>query len=229
MRIKLVISTLLILSLISCSQEKKSKLLSTKITDSNLIELTQKMENDKDLSINDLKDFKSGFQILGQVKDSLIGKTVGDIIDYSRNIKLTKEANEIKNIANVAMMNYSLTVQAKSINPSDNQTNMFNIASYSIENKTDKEIVEINGFINLNTTDKNELVKRLPLNLNAKNLQGKTFKAGTTEQINYPYNHDPKNQRDNYIRQAPNNLRAFWFPEKIVFSDGTTLEAKYNK
>ena len=216
---KTTIASLFVLFLLlsSCS-EQKSTLLNKKISKNNIIEISEKLGQDKLISNIQLDEFKNG---LGQIiaeNDTLVGKTVADIItkgnSFNRKSILT---STIKN-SSKAEISLTLAYQLKSINPTDNENGLFNIATFIFQNNSDVDINKVEGTLEIRYKSNNKLLKNLPV------LFTDVIPSSKAIQKKINYVHDPKNNRDILFRQDMNKLIAIWVPKSIDFVDGKKIK-----
>jgi hypothetical protein len=213
-----ITSLLVFILLLSSCSEQKSTLLNKKISKNNIIELSEKLGKDKLISNLQLEEFKSG---LGQIiaeNDTLVGRTVAEIISKGNSFnRKSVLASTIKN-SSKAEISLTLAYQLKSINPVDNENGSYNIATFIFQNNSDIDINKVDGTLEIRYKSNNKLLKNLPV------LFTDIIPAGKAIQKNINYVHDPKNNRDILFRQDMNKLIAIWVPKSIDFMGGKKIK-----
>lgn len=210
--------SLIIASLaVSCIDDApKSEILGTKITIMNLDSISKVIENDADFTAEDAAILANGLIRLGMNKDSIVGKTFGDIYqmqkDYikSQNLKqLAKTTSRVGMIIN-AKVNYA------GLQINDEGEKKMNILYFDIFNTSNKDIKSIKGVLEFYNSA-NQLVKIYNV------MNDKIIKTGETIRVGNPFIHDPANQRDGIIRTTK-DLRTVWTPVQIDFTDGSSIK-----
>lgn len=101
MKIKFFLTALLCtIILVSCGQNgRNSAVMNEKITATNLDDIAKKIIADKSMDSKDLELFLNGIARLGNVKDSLVGKTVKDVIVWQEDFIKKNEYATLSNLA----------------------------------------------------------------------------------------------------------------------------------
>ncbi len=225
----IILALISILIITACQPEnKESKLMNEIVTKSNITDLFKKLREDKDFRTLDFEFFTNGMTRLVTMNvDSLLGKSVREIIDMQENFERDKMAATAANQATriELVMNHAFNyVGFKPTEVEDINKKMkdINVLVFDITNKSDKEMVNIEGVIQFYNQN-NEIVKVYPVI--AKNaLKDETIKANETKRISQPFNFDPNNERDKTFRNDHQNLRSVWICSKIEFKDGTKID-----
>jgi hypothetical protein len=206
----------------SCQANEKSdsQILGKTIEKNNLLELTNEIKTDDGVTYDDKMDFIRGIQFLRNTPDSIIGKTVAELIQYANNRMLMDNMNaaeqmatrfEMQNLTQFKLAKFEpLTLE----NGTDN-----NQLTYEIYNTSDQQIDKITGMIKLFNNTNNALIKQFPVNVTDPIETGK----GRAQSVNYV--HDPSNNRDLFIRENLQTqlIRWEWVPDTVNFSSGKSL------
>ncbi|MBI5326068.1 MAG: hypothetical protein HZB41_12480 [Ignavibacteriae bacterium] len=223
MRKQSILFLFIFILLLSCSEKKKSDLLDEKITKDNLITISEKIKNDKNISIEELELFSNGLARYGGISiDSILGKKVNDIIDKQREFKKEYILNMLKTQSANLQIHLNLGFKYIGVQKADTDTLQSNILHFQILNKSNKTIKHIKGeleFYDLN----NQIVKRFPIDVIFNLEKGQEFRFTDS------YKHEQGNPRDTIIRSKFVRLQALWKPTLLEFSDGKKLEVKYQQ
>jgi len=208
-----------ILSLSSCVEKEysNSKVLQEKISLHNLTDIIQKVKSDNQITKEEIEYFTNGMLRLSSNKDSVVGKSVAEIIkkqrEYVHNQSLTFFERTISRV-NLGI-NHKFNYIGLQVRDADNQ--MTDVIVYEITNTSDKEIKNVKGLLQFYSQE-NLLIKQYNLNFELNLQPNETKRSGN------PFVHDKDNPRDNTIRNST-NLKAIWNPEEIEFTDGTRKAA----
>jgi hypothetical protein len=209
----------------SCQQQSDSKLFSEKITKSNLVDVVKKIREDKLINKDDLDYFSAGITRIASAKpDSLIGKTVGEVIKLQR--ELIREQSAATLATQSARVELVMNHEFKFLGmaPRDTAGESYDLIVYEIKNISDKEITNLQGAIQF--YDKaGQIVKNYPL-ITKNVMLGKNLKAGENRKFIYPFLHDAANERDQKIRNEFKDLRPVWIATKIEFADSTSISVQ---
>ncbi len=207
--------------LYSCNQaEPKSPVLKEIFSENNITEIAKKIENDNLISLKDITLLNQGIARLSGVKDSIVGKTVGDIIVSQESLSRQATLQGLKNTALKTEVNLTHTFKFQNLEMKDNeQDNVYaNVITFTIKNTSSQAITNLQGYINA-VDPQNRVVKRFPINIQ------KQIAVGAEENIVSPaYKHDINNQNDIFMRKNLNNLRAIWQPLAVTLADGKTID-----
>jgi hypothetical protein len=204
-----------------CNPKKKqeSPLLSEKIDKQNPIELAQKMKEDEKVSREEMDLFTNAMARMSNTPDSLVGKTIGEIIDMQSKALRNASAQTLINTAKRTEMFLNHSFKYHGFKPAEEKGTPLNVLIFEIVNNSDKEISHIEGALSFYNKN-NQLVKRF----NLSTLDGK-IPAGKSQKFQNPFKHDPENQRDVIFRNQK-NLRGVWQPMEIKFADGESVSFK---
>lgn len=216
---KVLVAAMMVFAVVSCQQRPKSKLLNEKITQANLQDLTKKIESDSLMTLEDVQNFSVGItRILGK-NDTLVGKTVGQVIDYAKQSDRQLAIQTLMNTSIRAELVQNHTFKYDGINV-DNDT--LNILVIEVKNNSDKPISNLQGLLQF-YNQSNQLVKQYPINTKPQVIQ-----AGENRKIALTYTNDPKNPRDSIMRHNQ-NMRAVWTAAAIEFGDGSSISVTRNQ
>lgn len=218
---KALSALLIVAGIYSCNQaEPKSPLLKEVFTENNITELAKKIQHDEVMSLKDITLLNQGLARLGGVRDSVIGKTIGDIIASQEQLSRDVTVTGLKNTALKTEVNFTHTFKFEKFEMKDNEAEKVyaNVMAFTIKNTSSQAITNLQGYINA-VDQQNRVVKRFPVNIK------KQIAAGIEEQIITPaYKHDINNQNDVFLRQNLQTLRAVWQPLAVTLADGRTID-----
>lgn len=144
---KLLFALALSFSLFSCEfDEYSAPVFEEKFTEDNVMELCEKVKSEKDITAETLTYFSNGIQRLSFVKDSLIGKTVKQVIESEKEYVKEYSRNQLINTAGIAVLKlktensfYGIT-KAEDVEQRD-----YNRLYFLFKNNSNKEIAKIAG------------------------------------------------------------------------------------
>lgn len=200
---------------ISSAFARKNDILNTKITNDNLISLSQKIVQSNEFTKDEIEAFSKGIARIGVFRDSLKTMTVGDVINsQKRHIRGIYASNLLRIAARVEMV-MNTEFNYVGISPQDEEEKLINMIIYEIKNLADNSIVRVEGTLTY---------------YNQANQVVKIFKLRTSENINpddktrigQPFVHNPENKRDVLLRESK-NLKVVWNPVYLEYSDGEKL------
>lgn len=204
----------------SCSNKGQSGILKEVITKDNFVNIVQNMKNDKSLSIEELDLFEKGLARYGANVDSLIGKSVGQVIELQRNYIKDYQLNTLLAQANNLSIHMNLSFIYIGVQKDDKDTMKSNILHFDVKNKSNEAIKRVEG--NFEFYDmRNEIVKRYPILIDIE------LKPGVEQQITESYQYEPTNPRDTTIRSQFVRLQAFWKPTLLEFDNGKKYVVNY--
>ncbi len=207
--------------LYSCNQsEPKSPVLKEVFTESNLTAIVKKVENDDIISIRELTLLNQGIARLSGVKDSIVGKSVGDVITSQEAVGRDLTIKGLKNTALKTEVNLTHTFKFEKLEQKDNPAeNVFsNVITFTISNTSSQAITNLQGYVNA-VDRQNRVIKRFPINIQKK------IDAGAQQVIVSPaYKHDNNSELDVFLRQNLNTLRAIWQPLLVTLENGRTID-----
>ena len=204
----------LILAFVAC---EKSGIKNEKITLDNLSELADKAKDDDNLSKDEIASLINCLTRFSGMKDSVVGKTIGQILDKemennkANNFKLLKQTA----IRSEMSMNYNLKYLGLAPVLDSISKQPLNVIYFELTNNSIKDIKAITGLLQL-INQQNQLIKQFPVTYKDAIMAGKTIK------FYQAYTHNEKDSRDNMIR-TDKNLIYLWNPESIEFTDGKKL------
>ncbi len=216
-----------VLALLFVSCNKKDENISssaigkTKITLHNLEEVTAKLSNDKKVNTRDIELFINGLTRLGGVKDSIVGRTVADIVNSQEAFLKARASKVLENSgARINLfLNHNFKYVGIQFNDADPKNKINNIV-FDVKNTSDKPIKKIAGRLNFYLPN-GKLVKIY-------NLSTSTELPNDAEKpmrFSMPFKNDDKSQRDKIVRTSK-DLKAVWTPTLLEFSDGSKIVDK---
>ena len=84
--------------------------------------------------------YRNGLSSLAYVKDSLIGKSVKEVIEYSKERSKNNKYKEVLNLSNKIAIQYSFKLDVTSFDKNDTEKGLANVLTYEVENLTDKSL-----------------------------------------------------------------------------------------
>jgi len=217
-------SSILILSLIAsvvfigfgCSSQKNSPVFKEIIKNENLTEIVKKVKDDKVISKEDIDLFANGLARLSLMKDSVVLKTVGQVIESQKEFQKRVSLQGLDRSAVRAEMAFSHSFKFLNMKFFDTDTAKSNILFFRFSNLSDQDIENIQGYINI-FNPQNQIVKKFPVNMK------RVIPANEGLDIQTPpYKHDDKNPNDMLVRTGK-NLRVVWQPVTVEFKNGKKL------
>ena len=199
-----------------CSQQQESKLMKEIIKDDNLVELTEKIREDKSFSKENIDYFIAGIERLGFVKDSIVGKSVGQIIESQRNLVRDGSISNLKITATRQEMNFKMQMRFTQKLKVEQDTLNLNGIEFFVKNLSNKDITAISGKIRI-VNALNQIVRIIEINY-----PNILLKSGQEAQQREFWNYEENNKYDIAFRNTQ-NLIAYWLPESITFSDGQKM------
>jgi hypothetical protein len=210
-----IISSIL---LFSCEQ-RTSPLMNEKINRENLVEIADKMVDDKSISQEEITLFAAGLQRYTGQSDSLIGKTVGELIKEQKEMLRDQTAKNLsQNINNVRLRLYHEFRYNGIFIADDEQRGDFNRVDYQITNLGDKPIKEITGALQF-FNGQNQLVKQF----NISTINKEPIPPGESKDFQDLFAHRDSIPNDQMLRSPEMRFRAAWTPVKIEYTDGTVI------
>ncbi len=213
-----IMAIVAILTPFASCQKSGSKFLGEKIEASNLAELMSKIKEEGSLSKEETEYLVGGITRLGEVKDSIVGKTIGQVIESQKAFAKTNSYAALVAQANRLEMSMALTVRGAQKLMAKNDTLDMDGCQLFIKNNSSSEIKAIKGEIRF-VNQQSQLIKVLPVNWDNANL-----KPNTEIEHKELWKHNPDLQFDKAYRELPNVI-PIWVAESITFSDGKKLNA----
>ncbi len=219
----ILIAALFATSFVACSSEKEvdinsSNVANTKITLHNLEEVSNKLAEAENISTRDIELFVNALTRLGSEKDSIVGKTVSEIVASQKRFLKDRASEVLRNSgARISLfLNHTFKYVGIQFNDEDPQNKINNIV-FEVLNTSDKPIKKLEGRLQF-YTQAGELVKIYNLST-ATEISENTNKP---LRFSMPFKYDDNSQRDQIIRNSK-NLNAVWTPTTLEFSDGTKI------
>lgn len=213
--------TITFIGIISCSNNGNSPVLEEKITKENLYQIAQNIYNEKKLTREQVDLFNSAINRYGLTPDSIVGKTVGELISKEEQTLWQNSGKQlVATLAKVQILS-DHKIKYLGLQPQDKDTTKLDILVFEITNSTNKNITDLEGqfrFFDM----QNQLVKAYPIKLEKVLTQVRIIKPGETRRFAYPFFHDSNNERDEKIRTGK-DLQILWFPVSMTFSDSTKI------
>jgi hypothetical protein len=206
----------LLLMISGCSQQQESKLMKEVIKEDNFVELVSKIREDKSFTKDDIEYFVAALDRVRFVKDSVLGKTVGQIVETQKNIMREASLKNLNIYATREEMYFKMQMRFTQKLKLEKDTLNLNGIEFFVKNTSNKDITGIAGKIKV-VNSYNQIVRILEVKY--PNIM---LKAGQEAQQREFWKHDTKNIYDSTFRSNP-NLIAYWIPEEITFADGKKM------
>jgi hypothetical protein len=215
-----VVLFIFLISFDSCSDKGSSGIKKEVITKDDFVEIIQKMQNDKALTIEDLDLFTKGISRYGANFDSLMGKTVGQVIESERDFIKDYQLKTLLAQANNLSIHMNLYFKYIGVQKDDNDTLKKNILHFDVKNKSNVPIKRVEGKLEFYDM-LNQIVKWFPISIDLE------LKPDVQERITQVYKYEQKNPRDTTIRSPYVRLQAIWKPTLLEFKNGKKFEVHY--
>lgn len=212
----------LLVAISACQKDKNaisSEIANKKITIHNLQEIANQMKNDKNFSQENMELFINALTRLNGDKDSIVGKTVAQLINEQKNFLLSRTTDILEH--SCARITFFLHHKFEYIGIRFNDSNKsqkINEIVFDLTNTSDKEIKKIEGVLQFYTPH-GEIVKLFNISTAS---PIPVSKDGNGIRFLMPFHHDANNERDKIIR-ASRELNAVWTPTLIEFADGSKI------
>lgn len=179
-------------------------------------------ENVADLTLEEVNYLNAAIRYYSPIKDSLLGKTVGDLIAGQKERTLATNINLTQATAFSTLFTQSIKFNIKEFNVAQQENGQsLNVPTYQFQNISGKDIVKLSGVVDYYNGE--QLIKRFTIELD------KTIPTDKTLNQPYPYNHDINNKRDVFVRENFTKLRKVWIPTVIEFADGKIYKRNPDK
>lgn len=213
----IAIFTVLVL-ITSCGDKKpQSQFLNQKVTKNNLDSLAQLIINENKISREDIQLLTSAINRLGVNPDSIMGKSLAELIKIQDEFIRQQEFKQMKSIMAKAEILANHKIRYVGMKPLDTLGNSYDYLIFEVTNNSDKTIKNLIGQFRL--TDANgTIIKAYPIELEKIMVSPNELKPGETRRFAYPFFHDKNNQRDQIVRSTP-NLQVLWFPTILEYTD----------
>jgi len=222
MKYLLIFALVVTVLLTSCknSNESSSLILDEVIKLENVAELTTRLNSDQGITYDDKISYNRGIQLLSISKDSLVGKTVRDIIAFDKDKTLNDNMKAGQQSANVFELKNQAPVKLTKFVPTvDANGSPQNTLTYEVYNMSSMTMERVTGMLRLFNKSNNALVKQFELKVS------EPIENGKGRAVSMNYLHDTTNNRDLFIRQnlQTGQLRMEWVPDTVIYSDGKIL------
>ncbi len=208
--------------LASCgNQNPKSQYSEEKITKDNLYSLAQKISDENKMSREDIQLLTGAINRLGLNADTIIGKSIGELIAMQNDFIRQQEFKQMVSILAKAEIIANHTIKYIGIKPLDTLGNSYDYIIFDITNNSAKSIKELTGqfrFLDANGT----IIKAYPIELSKIMTSPSELKTKETRRFVYPFFHDKNNQRDEIVRNTK-GLQVVWFPSEMEYTDKTKI------
>ncbi|MDR0927088.1 MAG: hypothetical protein LBO69_04910 [Ignavibacteria bacterium] len=218
-RIYTIITLSLFLILVACDNNSlPSQISSLKITNKNLQSIVEQMNSDESVSNENKELFINAISRFGDVQDSIVGKTVGEIIVEQEKYVSDRIAEALVNTGARVNLFINHRFQYLGIKFIDSiPTQKKNNLVFTLQNTSDKVIKHLEGILQF-YTPAGELIKVFSISTN---LEMPVSDSLVT--LAMPFEHNDNIPRDMLIRTST-DLKAVWTPILIVFADNTKIE-----
>lgn len=225
---KLISKTLLIFAAISiitsCGDQKpKSQYLNEKITKNNLYDISQKISEENKMTREDIQLLTGAVNRLGVNADSIVGKSIGELINLQNDFLRQQEFKQMISILAKAEIIANHTIKYIGMKPLDTLGNSYDYLVFEITNNSEKSIKDLTGqfrFLDANGT----IIKAYPIELAKVMTSPNELKPKETRRFVYPFFHDKSNQRDSIVRSTK-GLQVVWFPAIMEYTDKTKISS----
>ncbi|OGU55824.1 MAG: hypothetical protein A2X64_11320 [Ignavibacteria bacterium GWF2_33_9] len=206
----------------SC-QDPKSSFLETKLEKDNLNTVAKQIMDENVMSREDAILFNSAVNRLGQTPDSILGKTVGQLINEEADLAKLNIYTQMYGTLSKAEILMKHKMKYLGLKPMDTLEQSYDYIVFEVDNTSDKSIADLQGQLRFFNAA-NQLVKAYPIELSKVMGNPEGIKPKETRRFAYPYFHQKDNQRDEIIRNSK-DLRVVWFPMSIAFTDKTEINS----
>jgi hypothetical protein len=217
-----VIVTAISLFVFACS-DQKSSFLDEKITKDNLNSIAKQIMDEKLMSKEDASLFNSAVNRLGLTPDSILGKTVGELIANEDALAQKSVYDQMYATLTKAEILMKHKIKYLGLKPFDTLDKSYDYLVFEVTNTSDKNIATVDGQLRFFNSS-SQLVKAYPIELSKVMPNADGLKPNETRRFVYPFFHDKANQRDEIIRNAK-DLQVLWFPMSISFTDSTKINS----
>jgi hypothetical protein len=210
-----ILVTAIVIFFTACSggdSDFKGELISV----NNLSEIAKNIKEEGKMSVEEIELFTKGIVRMGASKDSVVGKTVEQVIDAQRDYQKEIDMRALMTSCIIAEMNFNQGFKFLGLKPEDSDTSRMNTLFFELKNKSDKDMINMQGFLEF-YDQQNQIIKRFPISMKA------VLKSGQKETYEQSYNHDSTNSRDLTLRNKEATLQIIWRPTLIEYADGKKL------
>lgn len=208
----------------SCGDRKpNSQYLNEKITKNNIYSLAQKIADENKMAREDIQLLTGAINRLGVNADSIVGKSVADLIKIQEEFLRQQDIKQMVSILAKAEIIANHTIKYIGLKPLDTLGNSYDYLIFDVTNNSDKSIKELVGqfrFLDANGT----IIKAYPIDLSKVMTSAPELKPKETRRFVYPFFHDKNNQRDEIVRNSK-GLQVVWFPTFMEYTDKTKISS----
>ncbi len=228
---KIVIAFVLTLVIIltACKDEKESQLYDLTINRDNVVDIVNDLKSENIMSSKDIRTFREGLKRLRAYNDSIVGMTVGQVIEAQRDYVRASDFDVLKTASNRLAMDLNYKIRYLGIREDTIRRIVDNVERkvkantilYEMINKSEHKIKNINGLIQFYNQN-NQLIKQFEID-NPEPIPPKDsvkfFKS---------FIHDETSRRDSIIRYNNKSLFVKWQPITLEFDNDKkfTIEKK---
>jgi hypothetical protein len=188
------------------------------ISRENITDIAAKMLKDESVTNDDMDNFSNGIAKFSMLNgDTLIGKTVGEVIDMQKESIKESSKNSLLLASTKSELVLSHKFKLIQFGKKDSADQKTNIISFKITNLTDKNILNLQGYLNI-LNQQNQILKKFPINIKKPIEAGQSYDLYTP-----PYVHDDSNENDRALRIEGNVLRPAWQAVLVEFEGGRKL------
>lgn len=209
---------------VSCgNQTPKSQYLDEKVTKDNLYTLAQKISDENKMSREDIQLLTGAINRLGLNADSIVGKSIGELIAIQNDFIRQQEFKQMVSILAKAEIIANHTIKYIGLKPLDTLGNSYDYIIFDITNNSTKSIKELTGQFRFLDANGN-IIKAYPIELSKIMTSPSELKSKETRRFVYPFFHDKNNQRDEIVRNTK-GLQVVWFPSVMEYTDNTKISS----
>jgi hypothetical protein len=222
---KVILSVIVVaisLTVFACS-DQKSSFLEEKITKDNLSTIAKQIMDETVMSKEDAALFNSAVNRLGLTPDSILGKTVGELIANENSLAQKNVYDQMFATLTKAEILMKHKIKYLGLKAFDTLDKSYDYLVFEVTNTSDKNIASVDGQLRFFNSS-SQLVKAYPIELSKVMPDANGLKPNETRRFVYPFFHDKTNQRDEIIRNAK-DLQVLWFPMSLTFTDKTKLNS----
>lgn len=213
----------------SCNRNglSDSDVLKEVVREDNLISISEKVAKDQYITAEEIDLFTAAVNRLSDTKDSLIGKSVEQLIEGQKDFKKVQSLSSMQTSLAKAQMFMAHKLTFAGIMTDDKQPDQkLDFIVYDVQNTTKKEIADVQGTLQF-YNKMNQIIKIYPL-LSKQVMGGKTIKPGETMRVAFPFFHSDTNARDQAMRSNDPKI-AVWQPTMIQFKDSSKFSMPANE
>lgn len=222
-RILQIFATIVIVAvLFGCGEEKKqeSPLMNKEITEFNLRDIAQEMKEDPLIDAEDMRVFAAAANRFSVKKDTVIGATVGQLIEWQKEFVRNRASNQVVANTNYALMRMNTKNQYVGVIPGQTQEGkQFQQVWFIFDNNLPYDINKMKGevrFVWINPQNADQKVQLKPLKFT---YTRKPIKAESrdTIKLNHPFSQD--DQMSKILATQARNLRGILDVKQVVFAE----------